>query len=151
MEDNGNGIKPEAIDKIFEPFYQVETTDNYNNKGTGLGLSLSKSLARKLGGDISVQSECGKGSTFILMLPVLKNENELLPETDEDISDSSLAESTDLIEQETEICILIVEDNTELRVFMKECLAEQYQILEAENGVHALKILENNNVDIIIS
>ena len=149
VEDNGRGIKDDYLDKIFEPFYQVETTDNYNNKGSGLGLSLSKSLAKKLGGDISVQSEYGKGSVFILKLPILKTEN--ISDEEEETSELTLQDSIELTEQESGITILVVEDNTELRVFIKECLTEQYTVLEAENGIQALAVLEKNSVDIIIS
>ena len=49
VEDNGIGIKEAHLDKIFETFYQIQTTDNTMNKGSGLGLSLSKALAQKLG------------------------------------------------------------------------------------------------------
>lgn len=151
VEDDGSGIKSEVFGKIFEPFFQVETTDNYNNKGTGLGLSLSKSLARKLGGDIRVESEFGKGSIFTLELPLLHNENELLTIDNEDNSKQTPNEIHEHIEQDTTTNILIVEDNEELRIFMKDCLSEQYAVLEAENGVQALQMLEGNNVDIIIS
>lgn len=152
VEDNGNGIKDDVLDKIFEPFYQVVTTDNYNNKGSGLGLSLSKSLAKKLGGDISVLSEYNKGSVFTLELPILKTENELDAEDDEENVGLTLLESTEMIsDQDSGVSILVVEDNTELRVFIKECLTELYTVFEAENGIHALQILENNTVDLIIS
>jgi len=150
IEDNGKGIEEENMDKIFEPFYQIQVTenDNYTNKGSGLGLSLSQSLAKKLGGKISVQSEYGKKSKFILELPVIKNkgvaeEENKLPEMEE-------PDMTVLMDSE-EQTILIVEDNEELRSFMKECLAETYNILEAENGLEALETLDNNMVDVIIS
>ena len=149
VEDNGRGIRDNYLNKIFEPFYQVETTDNYNNKGTGLGLSLSKSLAKKLGGDITVQSEYGKGSLFTLKLPILKTEN--VSDENEEISELALQDSIELTEQESGVTILVAEDNSELRVFIKECLTEQYTVLEAENGVQALTVLEKNSVDIIIS
>lgn len=149
VEDNGQGIKEDFLDKIFEPFYQVQVTDNFNNKGSGLGLSLSKSLAEKLGGDITVRSEYEKGCIFMLILPILKTDgisNE--PEESAEKTGKELAEFT---EPEHGQSILLVEDNEELRNFMKECLSEHYTVLEAENGSRALQILENNTVDIIIS
>ncbi len=148
VEDNGNGIKADYLEKIFEPFYQVEGSDNYTKQGSGLGLSLSQSLAKKLGGNISVQSEYGKASIFTLELPILKTEK--LPVTHEEIIDKT-AYSTETTEPEYEHTVLIVEDNEELRNFMNDCLAGQYNVFEAENGIEALKILENSNVDIIIS
>lgn len=147
VEDNGSGIEEDFTDKIFEPFYQVKTTDNFNNKGSGLGLSLSKSLAVKLGGNINVQSEYGKGSIFTLELPILTNENEVIPE-EEELIDTEQSEHAEL---ETNVSVMVVEDNAELRTFIKECMSEHYTVLEADNGIHALKVLESNTVDIIIS
>jgi signal transduction histidine kinase len=62
VEDNGKGISPEIIHKIFNPFFTTKT------RGTGLGLALSKKIAREHGGDLTVESTPGKGSTFTLIL-----------------------------------------------------------------------------------
>jgi signal transduction histidine kinase/ligand-binding sensor domain-containing protein/DNA-binding response OmpR family regulator len=149
VEDNGNGIKECYLNKIFEPFYQIQVTDNYNNKGSGLGLSLSKTLAMKLGGDLYVQSEYGKGSLFTLELPVLKNED--ISKEDKEIAEEITSESMESVRLDSSQTILLVEDNNELRNFMKECLSEYYTVVDANNGVHALQVIENNAVDIIIS
>ena len=68
--DRGIGIAPENLQRIFDPFWQVEQRSTRKAGGTGLGLSVSRSLARLIGGEISVESEFGKGSTFTLTLPV---------------------------------------------------------------------------------
>ena len=70
VEDDGNGISPEHLEKIFEPFYQIDSKENMIKAGSGLGLSLSKSLAAKHNGQILVQSEKGSGSTFKLQIPM---------------------------------------------------------------------------------
>jgi signal transduction histidine kinase len=67
--DPGVGIAPENQERIFDPFWQVEQRSTRKVGGTGLGLSVSRSLARLVGGEISVVSEMGKGSTFTLTLP----------------------------------------------------------------------------------
>lgn len=67
VTDNGEGISPEDLDKIFDPFY----TKNPPGKGTGLGLSICHSIVDQHKGSISVQSEEGKGSTFTVKLPLL--------------------------------------------------------------------------------
>ncbi len=69
VEDTGAGIPPEKLDKIFDPFVQAERRLNQPVQGVGLGLAISRDLARAMGGDITVESEVGDGSTFTLSLP----------------------------------------------------------------------------------
>jgi PAS domain S-box-containing protein len=70
VTDTGIGIASENRERIFDPFWQVEQRSTRKVGGTGLGLSVSRTLARMVGGDVRVESELGKGSTFILTLPV---------------------------------------------------------------------------------
>ena len=70
VTDTGRGIPPDRLSLIFEPFVQVHReVDARNQKGLGLGLAISRDLARAMGGDIHVESEVGKGSTFTVFLP----------------------------------------------------------------------------------
>jgi signal transduction histidine kinase len=69
--DNGVGIPPELMDKIFDRFYQIEKHFTGNVEGVGLGLSYIKKLLSKLGGDIKATSEPGKGSTFTVTIPII--------------------------------------------------------------------------------
>ena len=70
VRDTGIGIPEKDLERIFRPFEQVETGQTRAHKGTGLGLALSQKLAHLLGGEITVQSRLGEGSTFTLRIPV---------------------------------------------------------------------------------
>ena len=69
VRDTGVGIPADKLEAVFEAFYQVESSRSRANAGTGLGLAISRQLARAMGGDLTVKSELGKGSTFSLSLP----------------------------------------------------------------------------------
>ena len=68
--DEGIGINKENIEKLFEPFIQLNGGLTRSHEGTGLGLAISKNLIEKLGGTIKVESELGEGSTFTICLPL---------------------------------------------------------------------------------
>ncbi len=70
VSDTGIGIKPEDMDTLFKPFRQVDSGITRQYEGTGLGLSICKALVEKMGGQIWVESEWGKGSTFVFTLPI---------------------------------------------------------------------------------
>lgn len=69
VRDSGRGIKPEMLEKIFQPFVQGEAPLTRTAEGTGLGLAISREFARAMGGDITAESEPGRGSVFTLILP----------------------------------------------------------------------------------
>jgi signal transduction histidine kinase len=69
VRDTGIGIAPDDIERIFDPFWQVEQTHSRRAGGTGLGLSVTRALAQLLGGDVVVESDPGVGSRFEVCLP----------------------------------------------------------------------------------
>jgi signal transduction histidine kinase/CHASE3 domain sensor protein len=70
IQDTGKGIPADRLQSIFEPFVQVEDSLTRTASGAGLGLAISRDLARAMGGDLTVDSELGKGSTFTIVLPL---------------------------------------------------------------------------------
>ena len=155
VQDEGVGIDIRKIDNLFNRF---ETTDDVDPKvSSGIGLSLVKELVNLLHGRIEVESQKGKGSTFLVKLPgkyesfannplvefILKDNSqpELQPEEKES--------PDELVKNETSI--LIIEDNHELRHFIKNILSHDYKVLEAENGKQGLEITQKELPDIVVS
>ncbi|MES2776404.1 MAG: ATP-binding protein [Bacteroidota bacterium] len=158
VEDNGPGIPKKELDKIFDRFYQVEGTED---KGSGIGLALVKELVDLYRGQISVSSEPGKGCRFKVTLPVGKNlfkENELVYgewQAEKTFINQSMDEQESWIKKETIAAqlplLLIVEDNRDLRNFIKEIVHQYYQVVEAANGKEGLVKAISEVPDIIVS
>ncbi|MBB3699849.1 response regulator [Flammeovirga yaeyamensis] len=142
IKDQGVGIKQEDLKSIFNRYYQGEAASDKQVKGTGIGLALSKSIINLHGGDIRVKSEYGNGSEFIVELPILdakvENETGTTIVTNDVISDKKHQ-------------LLLVDDNNDILLYLDDIFSKEYQILKAENGVEAYKLLEENPVDLIIS
>lgn len=77
VRDTGIGIAPDQLTRIFDPFVQVERRFNTPVHGLGLGLSISRDLARAMGGDLTVESQLGSGSTFTLTLPMMPGQDDV--------------------------------------------------------------------------
>jgi signal transduction histidine kinase len=77
VRDTGEGIAPEELDRVFAPFVQVDQRFTRPHAGVGLGLAISRDLARGMGGDLTLESELGVGSTFTLTLPLAEGSDAL--------------------------------------------------------------------------
>lgn len=149
IKDDGIGIEKKYMEKIFEPFFQIQSEDNAVRIGSGLGLSLSQSLAMKHNGKISIESEYGKNCIFTLTIPIVDGTKEEVQEMEVAVPEKSEKPKQSVVEAETKI--IVVEDNTDMRTFLCENLSDKYVVFEAENGVQALNLVEKENIDIIIS
>lgn len=79
VSDNGRGVPADKLQEVFEPFVQAQPNVRGASEGTGLGLAISRDLARAMGGDITVESEVGVGSTFSLLLPLVRSQTDRTP------------------------------------------------------------------------
>lgn len=169
IRDTGIGIPPERLDKIFDRFYQVDSSHTREREGTGIGLSLTKELVELHKGEISVSSEAGKGTKFTLLFPLGKThlkpeEIRDLPGTDTDfeqfVDDSQLLEESleeintidsELSTVDDKPIILVVEDNRDVRNYIKDYLLDKYNLIEADNGMTGLELALENIPDLILS
>lgn len=162
--DSGMGIKAEDIDKIFDRFYQIQTTKSAKIMGSGIGLSLAKNIVLLHYGLLNVTSVEGEGSTFTIHLPI-ENEGFITGEYISDFkgSDDRTAyldsgfDTEDHLQVEPQInmdrpTILVVDDNNEIRSYLTELMTEDnYNVVNATNGVEALQVANEILPDLIIS
>lgn len=148
VADTGIGIPKEALGRIFDRFYQIE--GEAARAGTGIGLALSRELAMRMNGSISVQSEPGKGSVFGFFLPMPENnvERTALPAAGEDIETISPVPTLAAANRQS---LLLVEDNAELRHFIRKTLSENWEVAEASDGREGLAKAREILPDIIVS
>ncbi len=152
VSDTGIGIEKKELSQIFERYYK--TYDLKQNIGTGIGLALTKELVKLLQGSISIDSKVGIGTTFIVDLPIQNTSIKAdtfhkTPFIDYDDNYVSQIKKGD--KEKTPHTILLVEDNKEIRNFIKLILSDLYTIYTANNGVNGLKVANNKPIDFIIS
>jgi signal transduction histidine kinase/ligand-binding sensor domain-containing protein/DNA-binding response OmpR family regulator len=139
ISDTGVGIAPELKDQIFERFFQDNSTVFVLNQGSGIGLSITKEFVQLHGGEITVESEAGMGSTFFLKLPLIVK-SEPIAGTDQEFEhpdQQPVAEPNgedEAVLKNQMATILLVEDNEEFRFYLKDSLQAYYHIVEAANG-----------------
>lgn len=142
VRDNGIGIPEKAQQKIFSAFYRAENAVRFNIGGSGLGLMLINKLVALHHGTVSFSSQENKGTTFFVTLPKgfsmqMDNMNYL--------------ETTDSTENPKHSTLLFVDDNAELRNYMKLVFGKEYNVVTKHDAQSALDYLSANSCDIIIS
>ncbi|HNZ65281.1 MAG TPA: diguanylate cyclase [Smithella sp.] len=161
VKDSGRGIPQEELPYIFDRFHQVDGTMTRNQDGTGIGLSLVKEFVELHGGRIEVDSVVNEGSEFRVMLPketALEKyeQQELFPaakdEKNIDYQEKVVPEKEELSrETERMAKVLIIDDNEDMRDYIRQALSADYWIAEASDGREGLKKIRENMPDIIIS
>ncbi len=178
VEDSGIGIAPEHHEQVFERFGRLTPLHQEDVPGAGIGLALVKSLVDAASGQITLQSEAGKGAVFCVCL------NRYLPDDEELVGEEPIVEalmdkqsqqrtssstvnleleslqvSPDVESQSTQnlqidenqVVILIIEDNTDMRQYIADTLDERYQCLTASNGKEGVDVAREAIPDLIIS
>ena len=143
VEDGGTGIPADILDKIFDPFFTTKEI----GKGTGLGLSMVYGIVKQTGGFIFCDSQVGRGTTFRIFL------TRHIPA---DVADEApkVEEKKPAADHTGHGVVLLVEDEEAVRSFGARALASRgYTVLEAENGVEALRVVEETTqrIDLVVS
>ena len=160
VKDSGKGIEEGEADKIFTPFYQIPETSGINLSGTGIGLSLVYTIVQLHRGVIYVDNTETKGACFVVILPVSRSafsEEQIesreidkiaeIPNT-EDISVSlPVTENKD----QPKYKILLVEDDKDVRDYLKKSLEAEYIVIEAADGVRAYEKVVQDFPDLVLS
>ncbi len=154
VADTGIGIQPEALPNIFKEFEQADTTTTRKYGGTGLGLTISRNLAHLLGGDLTVQSEYGQGSTFTLVIPAYYEHDKTPLKSSQPIKTSSVSEqAAEKLQTEGigKIHILIIDDDPDAFYLLQENLdAQRYSMIGCQNGKDGIKMAQQQLPDVIL-
>ena len=142
VADTGSGISVQHIRHIFDRFYQIDV----NHAGSGIGLALAKAFVELHGGEITVDSVEGKGTVFTVDIPMTLVEEPSADLVQEPrITQQTVVEELEDMETEEQIpdenkeCILIIDDNADVRDYVKSLLKEEYTVIEAPDGRAGLK------------
>jgi DNA-binding response OmpR family regulator len=158
VKDNGKGIPPEKIKTLFKRFYEGDYR-RFNTIGTGIGLALTKDLVELHQGTIIAESEVDKGTIFTVRIPIDRSfySDDEIDEIDDIFSEGTISDlelSVPEPEKTTEAkshSLLVIEDNDELLQLMTQLLSREYNVLTAQNGKEGISIVENEDIDLIVS
>lgn len=138
VEDTGCGIPKEQQDKVFDRYYQVR--GSHQAQGTGIGLSLVRSLVSLHHGRIELDSEVGRGSCFRVFLPVHG-------EAEVEEAEGVLQETP----QPDRPIVVVLEDDRDIRHYVRDSLEESYQVYTAKNGAEGYKLIVKQIPDLVIT
>jgi len=169
VQDSGIGISKNKIEHIFRPYYRVQDEKNEAKQpeGSGIGLSFVQELTKAYGGKITVNSDEGQGTEFIVCIPLDERyleENQLVdafttgnleilyPEDHLPDENPDSGDAEKVTDHQGDIpVILVVDDDQEIRNYIQSSLENKYRFLSAPNGVEGLKRADANIPDLIIS
>lgn len=155
VADTGIGIAPDVLPNIFQRFFQADSSSTRSYDGIGVGLALVKDLVELHGGTIRAASTLQKGSAFTVTLPappLPRDEPTILPVEQVGVSPVSTESPAEETKPHTVTGrVLIVDDNDDVRSFLREHLDESFEVFEAADGQAAWELLQETKVDTIVS
>ncbi|PHN05469.1 hypothetical protein CRP01_15855 [Flavilitoribacter nigricans DSM 23189 = NBRC 102662] len=143
VADSGRGIPPEDLPRIFDRYFQTGRSSLPTEGGTGIGLALSRELTRVMRGELTVNSDWGKGSTFTLSIPGLAKVDAPLDHGSPAPSPAEAVSNNLQPDIQNQQQILIVEDNPDMQELLLSILSDHYPCELAGNGAEAWKILQD--------
>lgn len=152
VKDSGEGISKEDCQHIFERFFQA---DSENPQGSGIGLALTKAFVELHGGKIDVESEKGKGSRFIVTLPVRHCSNKAV-EKESNISQADIEKELMPLRKEnrefdsSKPLLLVVDDNRDIQRLIGNLLGDEYNLIYASDGMQGVRMAVKYVPDLII-
>ncbi|MDW5289197.1 two-component regulator propeller domain-containing protein [Formosa sp. PL04] len=167
IKDSGKGIPKDDLEFVFNRYFQLGQQHELRS-GTGVGLALAKDIVELHKGKIYVESNLGEGSCFTVLLPLGNTHLEEKEIIYEDVIENDLLDyyegsnvASGWIREETDIdeiefndawpSILLVEDNIEVRQFIKEIFRNDFNVFEAKNGLEGIHLAQYNPIDVIVS
>ena len=168
VTDTGVGIDSEHLPHLFERFYRAPRSAARSHEGTGIGLALVAELARLHGGDVSAESTEGQGSTFRVRIPygqqsagsgAMQRESSLLAYLDEALqwlhpnegSSPATSEVRSVAGRTAAATVLIVDDNPDMRSYLRRVLEPYWQVEVASDGAEALTMIHTRRPDLVLS
>lgn len=152
VSDTGCGIPEKDLPQIFDSFFQAQNKVTYpvfGQTGTGIGLNVCKRIVALHGGVISAKNNRAGGTSFRVLLPMKE-----MPTEEFSVVSGMSEEDNSVVPEDNSLrkaTLLVVDDNHDMRRYIRSLLKKEYKLLEAENGVKAMEIIEKHQVDLIIS
>ena len=150
VSDSGIGIAEEKLEHIFEEFSQADSSTTRDYGGTGLGLTISRGFCQMLGGDMTVSSKLGVGSTFTIRLPVRLPEADVVPDELPSPAETLERISDQVSEAKSGSTILVIDDDPEASDIIRRFLEkDSYNVVTALSGEQGLRLAHEQRPDAI--
>lgn len=157
IKDNGIGMNKESKKKIFDRFYQIKSTNTSQIMGSGIGLTFTKKIVELHGGTIEVESQLNQGTEFLLDFP-LDALNYMTANFEEKKNSDTIAQYKELEQAPItnlnisahEQTILVVDDNDDIRNYLTQLLKDNYNVLQAKDGVEGVEMAIEEMPDLIL-